>query len=505
MRQGRTPNRSCRTGWPIPARCALLLGLLLVLGGTAPRPARATQGRVFTLWPLVDYRSSPQTGYRALHLLGPLFKWEAAGAEREWALRPLFFTARAPRRSRSDLLFPLVRGASGSGFTSLNSLSLLEGEDRKEKAGGGGSFMLFPFLFYDRHAGRETSAAFFPVGGRLVGRFKRDDIRFALFPLYSRTRKGSTTVDNVLWPFFARVHGENETGLKVWPLFGFSEKPGVYRKRFFLWPLFFANDLDLDSDNPRHQRACFPLFSFDTSPRQDTRVFFWPLFSFRHDRENRYKRWDFPWPLLGLTRGEDRYGNRFLPLFSDERRPGYRKRWLLWPLYRYQASEDAQLEVRRHSVLFFLYRDLRESVPGEPGVRRRRILLWPLLRYQQLQGVSHLSLLALVEPIFPESDGVEHNWAPLWRLYQAKWDGHGNRVDSLLWNLFWQERRPDAVAMELFPLFRWQAGTGRPTDLTLLKGLIHFRQTGAERHLSFFFLPWVLSWHAGPDPPGSSS
>ena len=55
----------------------------------------------------------------------------------------------------------------------------------------------------------------------VITRFGRDEIRFALFPLYGRTRKGGTQITNVLWPIFARIRGEHESGLKLWPLYGF--------------------------------------------------------------------------------------------------------------------------------------------------------------------------------------------------------------------------------------------------------------------------------------------
>ena len=473
----------------------LTAGLVLF----ASAPAGAREGRVVTLWPVLDYRSSPATDYASLHLLGPLFKWERTKEERTFALRPLVYSVTDGASSQTDLLFPLIRGSSGSGFDTIRGIGLLEDEDREADAGGGHSFTLFPLLFYDRHENRPTTFAVFPLGGRIAGRFRRDDIRFALFPLYSRTRKGSTTVTNVLWPFFARVSGEQESGIKVWPLFGASGKEGTYRKRFWLWPFFYANDLDLDGENPRRQRGFFPLYTSDVSPGRTRRVFLWPLFSFRDDREKGYKEWDFPWPLLGISRGEDRRVDRFLPLFANERRGDYRKRWFLWPIYRSEAVESAQMRRREDRILFFLYRDLREEFAGEEGTRKRRILFWPLLRYQQREGVSRLSLLALLEPFFPESEGVERNWAPLWRLYQVRWDDQGNRVDSLLWNLFWRERRPDAVAGEVFPFVRWTDRARQGFEISLLKGLFNYSSDASGRRIRLFYLPWDISWGEADD------
>ena len=472
----------------------IFLCLLLLLPAGVCRAAGG-EGNTTTLWPLVDWRSSPATDYAALHLFGPFVKWQKRGDERVVALRPLFYFSSAPDATEGDILFPLLRTRSGRGYSLLNSIDLFETENRQPEVGGGESFTLFPFLFYDRSDRGPSTLALFPLGGRILNHFNRDEIRFALFPLYGQTRKGSTTVTNILWPFFAFVDGENESGIKVWPLFGASSKPGVYRKRFYLWPLFFDYDLALNSDQPRKIRMFWPFYGIDSRPAQTSRVVFWPFFSFRDDREKGYKKWDFPWPLWGVTRGKSDYGNRFFPLFAYERHRDSEKLWLAWPVYRFDTLDSPQLQRRRHSVLFFLFRDLHEAYPGEEGERLHRVTFWPLFRYQQERGVTRFSLLALVEPIFPNSEGVENNWAPLWRLYQAEWDHHGNRVDSLLWNLFWREHRPDAVAMELFPLFSLRHETDGTTEFALLKGLFRYHREDGERRVNFFYLPWGISWH----------
>ncbi|AMV72340.1 hypothetical protein DBW_1991 [Desulfuromonas sp. DDH964] len=483
----------------MPRLLTIFCLLWLLMPVPAPAGSEADTGSVVTLWPLLDWRSSPSTDYAALHILGPIFKWETKGEEREVALRPLFYHAASSQQFSTDLIFPLVRSQGGEGTFSFSLLNLLNedqintGSPQREH-----SFTLFPLLFYKNSPGQETSFALFPLGGRIVNRFNRDVIRFALFPLYGQTRKGTTTVTNILWPFFALVDGENEAGFKAWPLFGVSRKAESYRKQFYLWPLIFHYDLDLETDHPRRIRTFWPFYGSDQSSRQRSRVFLWPFFSFREDHEKGYKKWDFPWPILGVTRGQSDYGNRFFPLFAYDRHGEKEKLWLPWPIYRYDRVDSPVLQRRQHRVLFFLYRDFQESDPGEVGIRLRRVTFWPLFRYQRDHGVSHFSLLALMEPFFPNSDGIERNWAPLWRVYQCKWDPHGNRVDTLLWNLIWQERRPESVAMEVFPFFAFRSAAGNETDISLLKGLIRYRRDHAAKKVTFFFLPWGISWGQAP-------
>ena len=53
----------------------LIILLFLALLVTVPAfgaDGPADEGTIFTLWPLIDYRSSPKEGFSNLSLLGPL-------------------------------------------------------------------------------------------------------------------------------------------------------------------------------------------------------------------------------------------------------------------------------------------------------------------------------------------------------------------------------------------------------------------------------------------------
>lgn len=475
----------------------ILLGLLLL---ASPVVAKGEEGEIFTLWPLVDYRRSAAADYTSVNLLGPLLNYERKGTEREYSLRPVYFHAgdAAEGIGYSEYLYPLASRESAPDRTFFQGLHLLDYDFGSREKGSDNEFTLFPFLFYGSTEDQGSYFALFPVGGRLLGRFGRDEIRFALFPLYGQTRKKGTTVTNLLWPVLSRIEGEKESGLKVWPLFGYSEKEGVYRKRFYLWPVFFNYHLRLDSDNPLHRRAVFPLYVGDDSPQYTSRTYLWPFFSHREDRRRDYEEWNFPWPLLRVAHGSFRESHRFLPFYADERTGATRKRWYLWPVYRVEDIRTEDLERRRHRVLYFLYSDLEETVLEEGSPRLRRVALWPLFTYEQRRGVAHFYTLSLLEPFFPEKEGIERNWAPLWRLYQSKWDRHGNEASTLLWNLYWKERQGDDLAMEVFPLFFYRRADGGETDFKLLKGLLRYRSGPAGTKLHFLFLPWGLDWPSRP-------
>ncbi|RLB68161.1 MAG: hypothetical protein DRH08_01740 [Deltaproteobacteria bacterium] len=490
---------------------SLLLMLTILWCATSVLASDAT---ISTLWPFFDYRASESADYQSTHLLGPFLKYETKGFETEYALRPLFYRAVDDKgNSLTDVLYPVFGHKREKNFSSFHIFHLFnytfdhsetdsDNADSDNGKADSDSYnddpdrrkrhYLFPFLFYGEEE-QGTYMAFFPIGGTLYNWFGKDRIFFTLFPLYSRTERKTQQIDNVLWPFFAKISGENESGYKFWPIYGSSRKEGVYRKKFFLWPIFFSESLKLDSDNPREIRAAWPLYISQDSPEKTSTTVLWPFFSYTEDRVKGSQSWNAPWPLVRVTKGEKYHGLKILPFFSDETIDVKRERWYIWPIYKIEEMNSDLIERRRDRILFFLYQHLRER-KFETGDSRHRVDLWPLFGYREKNGVSFLHVLALIETFFPENDGIERSWAPLWRIYQQKWDQQGNNVISLLWNLYWYERQEGNVAWELFPLFEYRKESVHEIDVSFLKGLISYRNGDTGKQLNLFYLPWGFHW-----------
>jgi len=477
---------------------AFVVTVLLFLFGVIP-VAAATRDCLVTLGPLADYRSSAAVDYAAFHLAGPLFKWESKATEREIALRPLFTTTRARERDAvlTDVLFPLFRYSRDREVVQWNLLSIVHYESQNYPQRQRSEYKLFPLFEYGHGVGRPTSYAFFPLAAHVYNWFGREETEYLLFPLWSRTRhRDGTRVDNILWPFFARIHGDDpqEHGFKAWPLIGHAARPGNYEKFFLLWPFWMANDTGLDTDNPQHQRYVFPFWMYSESPQRSERTVLWPFFSRIEQRgQNAYRETNAPWPLVKFVSGVSRHGTNILPFYGDVTTGSSRTVWCAWPIYRYQSMEFETFVRSKHSLLYLLYTDLKEQVKQDQSVRSQRRSLWPLFGYRYKNGVSHFYTLALLEPLFPESEGIERNWSPLWRFYQSKWDTQGNRVSSFLWNLYWRETGPSGTAWEVFPLFSYLHEHGKRFQWSILKGLIRYQQTeGSGRRLHLLFLPWGI-------------
>ena len=468
----------------------------------------ADEGTIFTLWPLVDYRSSPKEGYSNLSLLGPLVKFQRNHGDSVVAVRPLFYRGEDSARetTNTDYLYPVFLSESGptvERFQALRGLFQINTYRKDQKGAEEESSMFFPFYLKGTSPNYGPYLWIFPFYGDAYERFWKDEYHFVMFPLYGRTVNKGTTTRNYLYPFFATMEGEKESGFQFWPLYGQSQKEGVYQKRFLAWPIFFYEKLGLNTDSPVTRITALPLFAASDGPQVTSRRFLWPFFGYSEDRKSGVKEIDWFWPFWVTGRGQGMEVDRFLPFYADERSPGKSKQWFLWPLYKHERIETDLFEQDRRRVVYFLFNDFQERWPRD-GISRRRTMLWPLFVYRRDErGVSSFSFPAPVEPVL-DREGIEKSWAPLWRLYQQRWNDAGDSAVSLLWNLYWHEVRGNDLAYEFFPLVSYQGGT-TDRELKLLKGLFRYRVSKERSTLSFLWLPFGISWGGAVAESGQGS
>lgn len=488
---------------------ALILAILIMLVMTPQLRAEETaaqeeEGSVITFWPLFDYRTSPADRYRNLSILGPLFKFQKRGEASDTAVRPLFYhTENNSDGSASDeYLYPLASSETWPDGSYFQVLKLFQTHGARSDEGdpGGRGTMLFPFYISGKSAKYGPYVSIFPFYGDIYERFWRDEYHYVLFPLYSRTVKKGTETRNFLYPFFSLTRGEKERGWQFWPLYGQSEKEGVYRRRFALWPVYFSEESGLDTDSPTETFHLFPLYTSSESRKRSERHFLWPFFGSVSDRANHLEERDYFWPFAVTIRGETRNLNRFLPFYSEDRRRERLKRWYLWPLYSHEELNGESFRQERDRVLFFLYSDNRESWVKD-GAERRRVAFWPLLTFRRDErGVKTFTFPAPVEPVL-NKEGIEKNWAPLWRVYVQKWNDAGDSAVSFLWNLYWHESRNDDLAYEFFP-FVFYRSEKKGTEFAFLKGLVRYRENEAGKKLQFLWLPFGIEWDGKPAGSG---
>ncbi|MBJ6723492.1 hypothetical protein [Geomesophilobacter sediminis] len=458
-------------------------------------PAKKERGTIFTLWPLVDYRTSPAEGYRNLSLLGPIFKFQIKGDDRDTAIRPFFYISANPKEGRrsTDFLYPAASLDVTPEAFSYRAFEIYQNTIyRKDQPKEEHGVTLFPFYFSGTSEKYGPYRAVFPFYGTLYQRFWRDEYHFVLFPLYGRTVKNGTTNRHYLYPFFSTTTGDKESGFEFFPLYGRSHKEGVYSKRYVVWPFFTFNDTGLNTDNPTSKTLIFPLYAATDSPKKTARSYLWPFFGYDDDRDKKTFETDYFWPFIYTVRGETKNTTSVLPFWMKETSPGWEKKWLIWPLYRHQEMTSSMFNEEYDRYLFFLYTDRRQTWPKD-GATARRTAFWPLFLYKSTpHGVSSISLPAPVEPIL-DKEGIERDWAPLWRIYQRRWNENGDSASSFLWNLFWHERRGEDLAYEFFPLVSYRSEKAE-TEFKLFKGLFGYSRSGGERELTLLWIPAGLKW-----------
>ena len=477
----------------------ILTALLLLASPAAGADLPADEGTIFTLWPLMEYRSSPQEGFSNLSILGPLIKYQQGREKNLLVVRPfLYRDDDLPSKTvRSDYLYPIFSSESGPDVERVQAARGLFQVNTYRKSEPGGeeeSSMFFPFYVKGNSPTHGPYLWLFPFYGDVYDRFWKDEYHFVMFPLYGRTVNKGLTTRNFIYPFFSLMEGEKESGFQLWPLYGQSQKEGVYRKQFLAWPFCFYEKLDLDTENPVTKITALPLFSFVESPQRSSRRVLWPFFGYTDDRKGGVSEVDWFWPFWVTARGGGVEVDRFLPFYADERAPGKSKQWLLWPLYRHDRIDTDHFQQDRRRVIYFLFNDFQERWP-QADKSRRRTMLWPFFVYRRDErGVSSFSFPAPVEPVL-DREGIERSWAPLWRLYQQRWNDTGDSAATLFWNLYWHEARGEELTYELFPFLSYQGG-GAETDLKLLKGMIRYKSGAHGTKLSFFWLPFGISWGA---------
>jgi len=471
---------------PVIACCAMVILLLVTTVSAATE-----EGGVTTLWPLFDYRSSPATGYSNLSILGPLFKREQIGSTTRTALRPLFFTSSSVESSESDIFYPLASTSSADGDSETQIFRFYQ--KRISRAGTSeetNATMLFPFYISGESEKYGPYRSYFPIHGDIYQRFWRDEYHYTLFPLYGRTVKNGTTSTNWLYPFFNTVSGDKESGFQLWPLYGQSSKEGVYSKRFVLWPFYNSERLKLNSDNPTENRNLLPFYASSRSPQRSSTHIPWPFCGVVRDGTGQSIERDLFWPFWVTAQGADYSINRYMPFYAESKIKDSNSTWFLWPLYRHESITSTTFRQEKSSLLYFLFSRSDESWP-ESGKDRARSAFWPLYAWKRDEsGLRLLSMPALAEAVI-WTDGVERNWAPLWRLLIVRWDDQRNNAVSLFWNLYWQERRGTELAWELSPLVSYRS-TGSGTEFKVLKGLFSYDDGKEATSISLFWIPFRL-------------
>ncbi|NDV60846.1 hypothetical protein G0Q06_00100 [Puniceicoccales bacterium CK1056] len=437
------------------------------------------------LWPaFVKQWDSPQARLDHAGSLGPIFSVTDQGDTRILSIRPLWtsFTNAQTGNSSRHILYPLLNWFDKGDVQYGHAFNILQYRHNAPREDT--FFQFVPFIFSRKTPDPEESYfALWPVGGVLKNRLSRDRITFAAWPLFVRTQRDDETRTHVPYPFLQFLNGPRSRGFGLWPLYGHFQRDNDYDHTWALWPFYYDYKDKLDEAVPYARFGVLPFYSRETAEGLKSETFVWPFFGYTLENEPRtmYSENRYFWPLFVQGRGEERYVNRWMPFYTDERKPGYQKHWYLWPLLETERFEQPGLTRERTSFLYFLYRDERQYFADTSA---RLTFLWPFFGYwndgydrRQLQVLDPLSVF------FPSNRKVKENWTPLFALYRFD-ERSGNARHSVLWDMVVWEKDPEGLkAIYAGPLFEWVEGS----HWELLKGLVGSRRENGETRTTTFW------------------
>lgn len=391
--------------------------------------------------------------------LAPFFYTQQVETEHLWAIPPFYdqWTDPTVNVKEADFVYPFltIRWYGKNYRWQFFELFSFAGGPTQEEVQKR-RFTLFPVYFQQRSADTNLNyTAVFPFYGHLVNRLFRDDIRFVMFPFWSRTQKKDIVVTNYLYPFVDVRHGDNMHGGQFWPFHGHFvkgltyrtnaaeevEKIGGYDDKFYMWPFYFRDELGIGTDNPEHRVTFLPFYNKLRSPKRDSTSWGWPFgHTITDDRAAGYHESDWFWPLYVRADGSKRI-RRAWPIYSHASNTnGLESHWYGWFIWKKNRYKATPLDRQRTRILYLLYSDTTMD-NTETGEQERRVDCWPFYRYQKsLDGRKSLQVMAIVEPWVPNNEHVPRLFAPVYSFWRQEENPKaGVKTQSLLWNFYRRE------------------------------------------------------------------
>lgn len=454
-------------------RCALLALVLSTSAGCMSTGA----GREFDLG-FVASRDRDLNDNIRFRALGPFVEVQdsESGAAFE-SIRPIYSHIEQPEKDKSltEILWPIGM-FKDFGKERYWRLFPAWGRDfDNEEDGSRSRFNIFPILFTGRDTNGEKYFAIFPIGGEIHEVLGRDEVIFALFPLFARSSVRGIVTKDVLWPFVSWANGEGVHRVRVFPFYGKSVNEGAWEKKFVMWPIWTEVVYDYD-DEKGHGFVLFPLYGYAKSGDKQSWMVIPPFFRYSvgDGRTEAY----LPYPFIQYSSGD--IDKLYLwPLWGKKETTNVRSWFVGWPIIRRRIVAGAEYESRQLTLMPLIINDSL-IMKDDERVANRYFKLWPLISYKRVDDVSRLRMFDLW---FARDVGsIDRNYAPLWTLFSH--ERVGNATDTeFLWGVY--RNRLSASGSRrwsVFPLFKWEKGDeGEKKKWDFLYGFLGYEREGLRK------------------------
>ncbi|MFO1523083.1 MAG: hypothetical protein U1G05_13785 [Kiritimatiellia bacterium] len=480
-----------------------ILATILFLAGPSVRAGEPP--RAVSDWGPFFYRGTNVHGHAVERAVGPFWERKTDTEDRTLAaVRPFYSKSldpgAQPERWLKEYVWPLGSLRGHGNTRSGWFLTVIYMRDDVTKPDSRRRLWVLPFYFGGRTRDGKDYAAIFPIGGTIREFLTRDEIRFILFPFWSRSSINEVRTLSILWPFYSHTTGEGLYQRRVWPFWGVARKDGQYSKRFILWP--FWNQAEYFFKGAKGKAwILFPIYGKADLEDQSTRWYIPPFFKVAEGNGNR--RISGPWPFFQKSEGDiDKF--YLFPLYGWKRiedkvneRVVHRS-FVLWPLGWRIGVTSPQVKQDSFQVLPFFYKNDRAFTdPADRGKDEHNRSFWPLFSSERVGDASRLR----IPDLWPGKNpgGIERNWAPLWTFYQRETQGDARQTE-FLWGMY---RNVDDGRgyhhWNVFPLLEsTRESAGGDGGWRFLKGLVGWSKKQGEKKLKLLYL---FELPVGKSPP----
>jgi hypothetical protein len=314
-----------------------------------------------------------------------------------------------------------------------------------------------------------------------------DEFHFALWPIWSTSRRVSVQGTSILWPIYNRSRGKHSYRFRVFPLYGYLNNEGRYEKRFVLWPIWtWTRYAYSDSSGSGH--ILFPLWGRMKLTDQSTWWLIPPFFRFT--KSEKLNVTYCPWPLFQKESGKDVQKLYLWPFWGGKEYLDNHSWFALWPFFHYKNVTLKEGDIRQFTFVP-LVQSIAVRARTDSGLaddpRSRYFKLWPLMSYQRDADQRRLRFLELWP--LRNSRPIERNLAPFWTFYEWR-TAAGNADHELLWGLYRRKTRGEEYTYtSIFPLVSWegQRGAGSGRSWSILKGLVEYRRKDTQKSFRLLY------------------
>lgn len=234
-----------------------------------------------------------------------------------------------------------------------------EGEEERK-------FILWPFYIrqtYKDDAGNfEEKVLYFPF----YGREKTDayEKSFYFWPFFQKVCASDPFYEQIdaPWPFYRKIRGEEISGKRIWPFYGYVKKKETYDS-FILWPLYFYKEDNYKKGNFTYfeKEHRFLLLSkenqvFENGTLTHREFRFWPFYYSSESKEKNLKIHYLPALIPFYDEGVERNYGPLFRIFENYEKEDYQFVKILWGLYRFEKKGN-----RKVHELAFIVRTVQDD------------------------------------------------------------------------------------------------------------------------------------------------